>query len=398
MEFQRKERGWSWYVGIIFIIFFVLLYFQLISDKLSYLRGGDTASYILLAKSLASGLGFSDFNLPGNPPHTQYPPLFPLMLTPIVAFFGYNFMWMRLVGIAFALAALYVIKLYFTRRTSSAMAYVLVFLTGTSFFVLSISAEILPEAAYLFISILTLYLYEKNMDKTFASPYARYLPVLAPLMYFTKFIGVTICFAVICVLLLRIKSEAEERSAYIKKLLYFILIGVVPFVVWFVRNNLYARGVSTYQSIMFQADYYDSGLGSAGVGAIFDRMIANITMYINEVPMTFLTYLDLRKAVSPAVLKGFLAVILILFLIGFIRDLIIKRGIKDFYTFFYLAILMVWPTYGSGDALRYLVPLIPLFYYYFFRGFEVVISPGTFFTRGEVGLAALSGKGSRQAW
>ncbi len=398
MGYQRKERGWSWYVGIIFIIFFVLLYFQLISDKLSYLRGGDTASYILLAKSLASGLGFSDFNLPGNPPHTQYPPLFPLLLAPIVAFFGYNFMWMRLLVIGFALVSLYVIRLYFLRHTSSAMAYVLVFLVGTSFFVLSLSAEILPEVVYLFFSMLALYLYEKNMDKTIAGPYARFLPVLAPLMYFTKFIGITFCFAVICLLLLRIRSEAEERKAYIKRLFYFILIGVVPFVVWFVRNNLYARGVSTYQSIMFQADYYDAGLGRAGVGTIFERAAANISMYIFEVPMTFLTYMDLRKAVTPAVLKGFVAVILILFLIGFIRDLIMKRGIKDFYTFLYLAILMVWPTYGSGDALRYLVPLIPLFYYYFFRGFEVVISPGTFFTRGEGGLTAVSGKGSRQAW
>jgi hypothetical protein len=96
-------------------------------------------------------------------------------------------------------------------------------------------------------------------------------------------------------------------------------------------------------------------------------------------------------------MKILIVIILALFLIGFIRDLLLKRGIKDFYTLFYLSILMVWPTYGTGDALRYLVPLIPLLYYYFFRGFDLVTAPGTFFNRGEAGLSAASGKGSRSA-
>ena len=397
MEHQPKQRDRSWYVGIFFIVFFIFLYFQLIDDKLSYLRGGDAASYILLAKSIASGLGFSDFNLPGNPPHTQYPPLFPLLLSPIIAVFGYNFMWMRLLVIGFALASLYITWRFFLERVSKTMSYVLVFLVGTSFFVLTLNAEILPEIVYLFFSMLTLYLYERNIDRLSTSRYANFLPLLAPLMYFTKFIGITICFAVVCVLLLKIKSEVKERAVYIKRLVYFLIIGVLPFIFWFLRNSLYARGISTYQSMMFQSDYYDASLGQAGISAIFDRMMDNISMYIFELPGVFLTYLNSRKALPPSVYKGLLILILVIFLIGFLRDLILKRGIKDFYTFFYLAILMVWPTYGSGDALRYLIPLTPLLYYYFFRGFVVVTFPGTFIRRGEAGLDAESRVGKRMA-
>ena len=131
---------------------------------------------------------------------------------------------------------------------------------------------------------------------------------------------------------------------------------------------------------------------------LYQGALENISMYVVELPMIFLTYLDLRKTpFPPTVLKVLLIIILVLFLIGFIRDLLFKRGIKDFYTLSYLSILMVWPTYGSGDALRYLVPLIPLLYYYFFRGFDLATSPGTFFNRGEAGLSAASGKGSRAA-
>ncbi|MEE9542373.1 MAG: hypothetical protein V3V95_01150, partial [Thermodesulfobacteriota bacterium] len=394
MGSKQKERGWSWYLGIIFIVFFFLLYFQLIDDKFSYLRGADNANYVLLAKSLASGLGFSDINLPGTPPHTQYPPLFPIIISPVLFVFGYNFMWMRLLVVGSALAALYFTYRYFCVRVPKAMAFVLVFLTGTSFFVLSLGAEILPELVYLFFTMLALYLFDRNMDRKLPGRYARYLPLLAPLMYFTKFIGITFCFAVICVMALRIIREAEERGAYVKKFIYFFVIGVVPFIVWFLRNSIYAKGVSSYQSIMFQADFYDASMGQAGISTIFERAMDNTAMYFTELPLAFITYLDIRKALPATVLKALLAVILVLFLIGLIRDLVAKREVKDFYSLFYLGILMVWPTYGTGDALRYLVPLTPLLYYYFFRGFELVISPGTFINRGEAGLTAVSSTGS----
>jgi hypothetical protein len=397
MAVNSKEREWSWYLGIIFIVFFILLYFQLIDDKLSYIRGADNANYVLLAKALASGLGFSDINLPGTPPHTQYPPIFSIILAPVIFLFGYNFMWMRLLVIGSALGSLYFAYRYFSVRLPKAMAFVLVFLTGTSFFVLTLSAEILPELVYLFFTMLALFLFDRNLDSAIPTRYARYLPIIIPVVYFTKFIGVTLCFAVILVLALRIKSETEERSAYIKKFVSYLVIGVVPFILWFIRNSIYSKGVSSYQSIMFQADYYDASLGQAGLSTIFERAAGNISMYFTELPMTFITYLDLSKTIPSNLLKALLLVILVLTLIGLLRDIIIKREVKDFYTLSFLAILMVWPTYGSGDARRYLVPLVPLLYYYFFRGFEVVISPGTFLKRGETGLR--SGiTGNRAAW
>ncbi len=385
MGYRRKKRDWSWYLGIVFAVFFFLLFFQLIDDNFSYLKGGDNASYILLGKALASGFGFSDINLPGNPPHTQYPPLFSLILSPVIYLFGYNFMWMRLLVIGSALAALYFTYRYFSLRLSKVMAFVLVFLTGTSYFVLTLSTEILPELPYIFFTMLALYLYDKYMDRAIQGRCTRYLPLLAPLIYFTKFIGITFCFAVICVLFLRIKSEAEERAVYVKKLAGFLGLGVLPFVVWFARNSLYSKGVSTYQSIMFQADYYDTSMGSAGLGVIFERAVDNITMYFTVLPNVFVPYLKLKKFIPAHAFKALLAVILTLFLIGLIRDLLKKREIKDFYTVSFLSILMIWPTYSPGDAFRYLTPLVPLLYYYFFRGFELIISPRRFINRGEAG-------------
>ncbi|MDO8425961.1 MAG: hypothetical protein Q7T24_00420, partial [Deltaproteobacteria bacterium] len=56
-----------------------------------------------------------------------------------------------------------------------------------------------------------------------------------------------------------------------------------------------------------------------------------------------------------------------------LQGLFYKRGVKDFYMLFYLALLMVWPVYGTGDARRYIIPLIPFIYFYFFAGFSIIL-------------------------
>lgn len=44
---------------------------------------GDSGVYILLAQAIAAGEGYRDFWLVGSPPHTTYPPVFPLLMTGI---------------------------------------------------------------------------------------------------------------------------------------------------------------------------------------------------------------------------------------------------------------------------------------------------------------------------
>ena len=44
----------------------------------------DDARYIIVAKALSSGHGFSLINFPGNVPETNYPPGFPLLLAPLI--------------------------------------------------------------------------------------------------------------------------------------------------------------------------------------------------------------------------------------------------------------------------------------------------------------------------
>ncbi|SVD00994.1 uncharacterized protein METZ01_LOCUS353848, partial [marine metagenome] len=48
---------------------------------------GDNAEFITLSRSLASGQGLSYVNLPEPQMATKFPPVFPLMLAPVAAFY-----------------------------------------------------------------------------------------------------------------------------------------------------------------------------------------------------------------------------------------------------------------------------------------------------------------------
>src|SRR5574337_1828718 len=109
--------------------------FELIDGALTYIRGGDSVSYVLLAKAIATGHWYSDINIPGSPPHTQYPPLFPLILSPVYFLLGLNVFWMKAVVLAFGVSAVLGAGLLFGKDSGRARGAVVALLTGTSFYV-----------------------------------------------------------------------------------------------------------------------------------------------------------------------------------------------------------------------------------------------------------------------
>ncbi len=378
---NKKKRQLEQVAAGALSFFLALLAFQFMGDTFSDLRGADNASYLLLAKSIATGMGFSDINIPGAPPHTQYPPLFSLSLAPIVAAFGYNFLRLRMVVLVCFLASLYLTKKMVDREGGSVAngdqaspwsGLTLALLVGTNFTVAYFSREILPEVPYMFVSLLAVWALESFTSRGGIRGTLCLLALLAPVLYFTKFIGVVLCPAVLCVLFLRWRAGVFTGAEFKKRFVIFIFIGIVPFVLWMVRNQLLSGGVSTYQSILFQADYYDLGAGGAGMSALVDRFIGNLALYTAAAPRTLLTFLETSGLLSKTLVTIVSWITLLFILAGLFWRLLQKRSVMDFYILFYLAILLIWPVYGMGDARRYMMPITPFLYFYFFVGFTLL--------------------------
>lgn len=369
---NRVSHGIAW--ALVFAAL-LPLFFILIDFRLSAIRGGDNINYILLAKAIAGGYGYADAHIPGSPAHTQYPPLLPFVLSPVHEYFGFNFVWMRLIIIAFGLAAVYMAKLAFEKEDRRA-GILIAALVGTNFYFLFFAREIMTEIPYAFLSLMAVYTFDKvSPGRSPGRPLLLALMVAAA--YLTRNIGITLYGAVLAAAFLRRRGNGPTEG--FKKTVIFAAAAALPFILWMVRGSLLsAENASTYQSIFLQADYYSEEGGSAGAGTLLHRLWQNMLIYAEAAPRSLFLFPEIRRLVPGLAVKALEALILLLALGGFLRELLRCMGVREFYILFYFAIISVWPVYGTGDAIRYMVPVIPFLYYYVFAG-----------TRG---LKALAGK------
>jgi len=353
-----------WLGGLAIILFFLAL---ILDGVLSQTRGGDGPSYLILARSLVEGFGYADMNIPGAPPHTQYPPLFPLLLAPVYLAFGYNFLVIKLIVAVFAIASLFAVRAFFSGHGGKFYGTFIAILTGTNFFFLFFTNEILTEIPYMFLSFMALLYARKNVSNGDAVQYFLVLPLLLALAYMTRTIGMTLVAASFITVILGLRGS-EALSADLKKKVLFAAAVLVPFVIWTVRNGIYAQDVATYQSIFAHADYYSLDSGEASLGSLWTRFLLNSGYYSEGIYEMLVPFMPENSVLF---LAGVIAVLLLV-MTGFVRELLFRREMKDFYFLLYLGLLMVWQVYGQGDAQRYLVPLIPFLYHYLFTGVGVV--------------------------
>lgn len=358
-----------WIGGLLVIIFFLLL---TIDAQMSRVRGGDGPSYLLLAESIAGHYAYADINAPGAPPHTQYPPLFPLLLAPVYFGWGYNFLLMKFLLLAFNIGSVFAVRKFFAKESGDGLyATLIAVLTGTNFYFLFYTNEILTEVPYTLISFMVLIYWQKHSDGRLGTPqFLTVLPLLLAMAYMTRMIGVTLLAAASVSVLL---SEWQKKgpAAALRKAFLFGAVASIPFALWTIRSSIYADGVATYQSIFAQADYYSLDSGSAGLSALFERFTTNCGYYYDGIYKTVVTFKSAKEGLPGAVFL----IIFLLVMAGFLKELFSKREMKDFYFLFYMGLLTVWPVYGSGDARRYLVPLIPLIYHYLFEGAALAARP-----------------------
>lgn len=346
--------------------------FQFLDNRLSQIRGGDAVNYLILAKSLATGHWFSDINIPGAPPHTQYPPLLPVILSPIFFFLGFNLLWMKAVIVVSGIASVYMIKRLF-EDDDQLTAVLIAAMVGTNFFFYIFMKEIMTELPYLFLSVTAIILFRKYAGSRELRPFWLILPLAVSAAYFMRMIGITLYAAFVLALLLRVATE-RDRLLELKKLLTFSFAGILPFLIWTIRGQVYSEGVSTYSSIFTQADYYSSERGAIETGTLIARFFKNALLYTEAIPKALITSSAFKEALPVLALKVLVFLLLAFVVIGFLRQLFLKREVKDLYVALYAALLTVWPVYGSGDARRYVVPLLPFLYLYLMDGAGVTIN------------------------
>lgn len=319
----------------------------------------DDAHYVVLAESLAGGNGFRLLNFPDAPREWAFPPGWPLLLVPIAKLFPSNYQVYKLLSFVFWLASLVLMYKLFAGRIRSPNLEFLIALVALNSSLIGISVSVMSEMAYLFFSLLALVVVERwNHDQENRKHKSRMLivvvAVLAVVVQLIRTAGFSLILALMAYLLLSRRYSQAGIVAVI------FIIGILP------QYGLYSQNGGSLISQGYQLQVF-SGSITERIGHVW----ANLRIYLNEtIPNAILpiftpriksAFVDLGMGVVPALINTLL---LILMILGF--ALACRRPhLSEFYFLVYfLGILNFWNPEVGPAYRRFVIPVIPFFYFY----------------------------------
>ena len=345
------------------VLFFSWLFYVVIAIYFAYISnnfvGEDASLYLAQAKSLVQGTSkeLYDINKLVNGEPFFYPLGFPLLLSPIYYFFGLNFFVFKIYQSLFLLAALLLLwKIFYNNFNNKLFLYILVANIGLSRYFLEYLGDVSSDLAYLFFSLLVIYFFKKNyIDNKITSQktrpgffYARNIAfgLLLSFVYNIRSVGIMMAIAIFAFLLLSYLLNKKKDVANILQTIFSIF---VPFLLLnFIIKEIYYGNINSH--------YYS--LTSFRLNDIID----NLEIYYRAIGFLFTRSYDVFSA-------GFFLAIT---LWGIFCNNRYSRHDALLYClilFFNLLLLLFYVS-----QIRFLLPLMPYFYYFFFIGIENIHS------------------------
>lgn len=337
--------------------------------------GGDNAGYLTLAHALIQGEGYTELWDPARPPHSKYPPLYPLVLSGAMVLGAQTWSAFKLipaVGISLAVLLTY---LWASRRRGPVFGGAVALLVLLSAGWLEASRWILSEPLFLVLVLGSILAGEAALGGgTEARPgddggagggpnprgRARadvHAPgegpavhlllavagALAILAFLTRSAGLPLVLALLGALVFarRPKAAALTAAAF-----------AVPALLWLFRAR--RGGEGAYADEFWLRNPYEPELGTIGIPGLVGRVWTNLRLYVGEVlPGEWWGFVE-----APAVLAAAGIALVAAGTVGWVRRLRPRPGPAELFVPLYLGLVLLWPEVWSGD--RFVLPLYPL--------------------------------------
>ncbi|MGB7567128.1 MAG: hypothetical protein WBM07_04660, partial [Chitinivibrionales bacterium] len=342
----------NFWLRVIIIGQMALLGFQLSPDIST---NGDDAVYYILGKSLANGQGYRNIHFVNSPVATQYPVVFPAFLSlthfctdkPLLAK-----ILVMCMGCFVTLCAFYFFRGWFPRG-----AIPLCFLIGTSAVLNQHSIELLSEVPYILLTLLSLLLLEKSHENP-RKKWLFWLTILVSIMPMNcRSIGISFSGAFL------LSNLLDKKYNYVIAHLVLVVLAAVLF-------KMLTSWDNPYLLQLLQRNSYDPEQGFATFSEMFSRITTNISKYTTEIiPQASMPYMANHYPPLGALL-GIIMVLVIL--VGCIRNFFLPSKFLSLYAFFYCGILTMWQAQWSSG--RFLSGILPVLFYLFFIGIIFIIS------------------------
>jgi 4-amino-4-deoxy-L-arabinose transferase-like glycosyltransferase len=357
-------KKWSW---VILSLLLWIIIFEFIPNGF-YDLGGDSAQYIILSEGINQGKWFKAINFPGEPFYFYYPPVFPLLLYPIVRFFGRNFFLMRfLVAMLGYLSLFFLYKLFKEYIDEKIAFFITTVLAINWVFIYYSTGPILSDVPYLFISSFTLLSGSRYLKSGNVLNRQGLLLILGLILsYFTRYIGITLFLGIVTVFLLSAQKDRTRKLS---------LIGFgffVAFLLWQLATNLIsspASGLHSNQILLVNP--YQPFLSNVinHPGYLFVRFIQGANYYYLLIGQSLsFNLLDRWKLLAEIFYFTSFLFIFLGFCLEFRKD---KACMFQYYFLLYFILIILWP---FREGVRFVLPILPFLFFYFFSGAMYIFS------------------------
>ncbi len=385
---QRWQKQLTFVVVLVSVLFLGALYFSVIdTEVLGFTH--DDGVYVLLAKALAEGDGYTLSYLVEPMGQVKYPILYPLFLSlawKLNPHFPENIPLLNGFTIGATLAGLFVV-LYYLRNCKNLpgwLSLAILFLLGSNYYFINFATTMMAEGLYVLLSFATL-LFAERFFRPDSKWHLATLILLSALTFHARLFGLTLIAALTAWLLIR--KQWKISLFYLGATLF---LTAIPWFIWIKVNTPTDITLYNQPLILSYSNYglelfsiFQSGEYLDRVINTFGAMIFRILEGMFQVIPNFFKLLSVWNkplAENPMAIRVYLVSVLICSYDRFgyftyralsgIKRAYQKRSLagvalSDIYLVFYLALMILWSY--ENQIPRFLIPLLPLFWVHFFK-------------------------------
>ena len=275
---------------LLIVIAWLCLVLYTFNDKPD--MNGDNFSYYIYATSLAQGEGYCDLSSPGSPATSNFPPGYPILMSPLRMITD-SVVAQKWLNELFVLGS--ILLLYFALLALSLPLSISFTASFAGLFcprLLHFSTMMMSEASFLFTSMLVFFALvklcqnEQSQTSELRSPWFYVMLVALLFTYHIRTQGVALVVGVLFIFLLR-----KRWVALITTIGGFVL-GCLP---WMIRNKMLGLNGNRYLDTIMQVNPWRPEEGMLSIGEVVTRFFDTLRMLIfNAFPSTVLPFADLN--------------------------------------------------------------------------------------------------------
>ena len=341
--------------------------FYFLAFNKEILPNGDNAEYMILAKSLVERGGAYRLDTPNETPNSLASLGLPLLLSPIYAIWGFDFVKMKILIMALGIALFPLLFKMFRQYHTFSLSALLTITCFASPYLVSSAVPIMTEMPYMFWSILALFLMQKYARGDGIDRKYLVLSLFAVIMaYLTRAIGMSILIAFMVYLLLNIpwgKYLGEKnwkglfRSLPFKKFAWVAAPILLFGIVW----QLYQAITGISQIYLF----FSADLPNFFRANLISAIWVLPQMLFEDETYRWYNFVS-GNTLSPI---NFTWIVLLLILLFGLFTSLLRKSLLAIYTFFVLVVVLQGSlTAAQMVIIRYTSVVYPFLIYFFFLG------------------------------